>query len=348
MTSIIPPFEKLASPMRTALKIELENAIRIAKEHGSQEMHNMLAYQLGWIGEKAGPQAEGKQIRPLLVLLTAQAAGGAWESALPAAAAVELLHNFSLIHDDIEDNSDLRRGRPTVWKRWGLPQAVNAGDAMLTLANLAILRLTETTSPATALPATRILQETCLRLTQGQHLDMAFEERERVTVEEYWQMVQGKTAVLIASCCELGALCAQASDAVRDHYREFGYKLGLAFQAQDDLLGIWGKMEKIGKSNQGDLLSGKKTLPILYGLAQGGDFAARWDSGPLTADEIPAMAQTLEEEGARAYTQDATRPLTEQALSALRDAGHLGEAGAAGQAQLALRELAHKLIERKG
>lgn len=342
MTMKTPSFNKLANIMRPALEGELRDAIRIAQEHGTAKMHNMLAYQLGWVGENAGPGTQGKQIRPLLVLLTTQAAGGAWEAALPAAAAVELLHNFSLIHDDIEDNSYLRRGRPTVWKRWGLPQAINAGDAMLTLANKAILRLEETASSAIALQATGILHKTCLRLTQGQYLDMDFETRPRVTVEEYWQMVEGKTAVLIAACCELGALCAKASDDVRGSYREFGHKLGLAFQAQDDLLGIWGAKEKIGKSNTGDLLSGKKTLPILYGLVQGGDFASRWDAGPLKAEEIPALAQTLEEEGTRAYTQDAAHRLTAQALSALRDAGPQGEAG------LALRELAHKLIERKG
>ncbi len=345
--------------MRPHIQAELQDAISDAREHGTQEMHNMLAYQLGWVGDDAGDKAQGKQIRPLLVLLTTQAAagerqaalpsaGGTWRAGLPAAAAVELLHNFSLIHDDIEDNSALRRGRPTVWKKWGQAQAINTGDAMLTLANLAMLRLTETTSPAITLPAMRIIHQTCLRLTQGQHLDMDYETRGQVTVAEYWEMVEGKTASLIAACCELGALCAKVSAETQSLYREFGHKLGLAFQAQDDLLGIWGKTEKIGKSTTGDLLSGKKTLPIIYGLAQGGDFAARWKEGPLTTGEIPAMAQTLEAEGARAYTRDAADRLTEQALDALRDANPQGEGGDAGQAQFALHELANKLLRRKG
>lgn len=334
-------FDKLSRLMRPDLKVELQNAIQCAQEYGTQEMHNMLAYQLGWIGENAGLQAQGKQIRPLLTLLTAQASGIAWKTALPAAAAVELLHNFSLIHDDIEDNSKLRRGRSTIWKRWGIPKAINAGDAMLTLANLAIHRLTETISSTIALSAARILQETCLRLTQGQHLDMDYETRSKVTVADYWQMVEGKTAVLIAASCELGALCAQTSDEFCGHYQEFGYKLGLAFQAQDDLLGIWGKKEKIGKSNTGDLLSRKKTLPIIYGLAQEGEFAARWKAGPLTKEEVPAMAQALEMEGARAHTKKTADALTEQALAALRSTNPQGEAGKA------LHELANKLLGRK-
>ncbi len=328
--------------MRPALHEELRRDIQAAREHGTAGLHHMLAYQLGWEGESASPKAQGKQIRPLLVLLTAQAAGGDWQKALPGAAAAELVHNFSLIHDDIEDNSDLRRGRSTVWKKWGEAQGINTGDTMLTLANLAILRLEETLSPKITLQAAKLLHQTCLRLTQGQYLDIDFETREHVTVDEYWEMVNGKTAALIAACTELGALCAGVPASVQENYRQFGYNLGLAFQAQDDLLGIWGKMDKIGKSNTGDLLSGKKTLPIIYGLSQESAFAARWEEGPLTAEEVPAMARLLEDEGARTHTQNATDSLTAQALDALHRAKPQGEAGEA------LRELAHKLIERTG
>ena len=342
MASKTPSFDMLSSIMRPGLQEELRGAIQCAQEHGAHGMHDMLAYQLGWVGKNTSPQAQGKQIRPLLVLLTAQACGREWKAALPAAAAVELIHNFSLIHDDIEDNSSLRRGRPTVWKKWGQAQAINTGDAMLTLANLAMLRLMETTSPTITLPAMRIIHQTCLNLTQGQYLDMDFEIRSQVMVDEYWEMVEGKTASLIASCCELGALCAKTSEETRGFYQEFGHKLGLAFQAQDDLLGIWGETGKIGKSNTGDLLSGKKTLPIIYGLVQEKTFAARWGEGPLTAEEIPAMVQALEAEGAHAYTQNVTESLTTQAIEALHRANPQGKAGTA------LHELAHKLLRRKG
>ncbi|MEA2008594.1 MAG: polyprenyl synthetase family protein [Chloroflexota bacterium] len=342
MTSKTPSFNKLSLFMRPALQEELRRDLQIARKHGTAGLHYILAYQLGWEGENAGLKAQGKQIRPLLVLLAAQAAGGDWRKALPGAAAAELVHNFSLIHDDIEDDGDLRRGRPTVWKKWGQAQGINAGDTMLTVANLAILRLEETLSSKIALQGVNLLHLTCLRITQGQYLDIDYETREHVTVDEYWRMVNGKTAALIASCTELGALCAGVPASVQENYRKFGYNLGLAFQAQDDLLGIWGKMDNIGKSNTGDLLSGKKTLPIIYGLSQEGAFAARWEEGPLTAEEVPEMAQILEAEGARAHTQDATDRLTAQALDALHRAKPQGEAGKA------LRELAHKLIERTG
>jgi geranylgeranyl diphosphate synthase type I len=304
------------------------------------ELYSMLAYQLGWEGEGSGPEARGKRIRSALVLLTASAAGGEWECALPAAAAVELVHNFSLIHDDIQDNSSLRRGRPTVWVKWGVAQAINAGDAMFTLAHLAVLKLQNTVSSVVALQSARILQETCLALTQGQFLDLAYEARGDLTIEAYWPMVEGKTAALLAACTYLGALAAQAEPARSEAYRQFGRALGLAFQAQDDLLGIWGDESLMGKSKESDLISGKKSLPVLYGLQQGGPFAERWNRGAITPEEISGLSTQLENEGGRIYTQDKVNDLTDQALRALETAQPLGDAGEA------LFTLAKKLMRR--
>ena len=137
----------LTRTMLISLEEELQYSIESQPEGELEQYNSMLAYHLGWDGEGAGPEARGKRIRPLLVLLTCSAAGGEWRNALPAAAAVELVHNFSLIHDDIQDNSPLRRGRETVWKRWGIAQAINAGDAMLTIAHLTLLRMEKTSSP---------------------------------------------------------------------------------------------------------------------------------------------------------------------------------------------------------
>ncbi len=302
----------------------------------------MLAYHLGWEGDGAGPEARGKRIRPLLVLLTAAAAGGEWARALPAAAAVELVHNFSLIHDDIEDNSPTRHGRSTLWKDWGIAQAINAGDAMFTLAHLATLRLQDTAYSLIALKATNILQNVCLRLTQGQYMDLAYEARGDLSMEAYWPMVSGKTAALLSACTELGALVAETNDITCAAYREFGYSLGLAFQAQDDLLGIWGDAAITGKSAKSDLLSGKKSLPVLFGLSQNSQFAARWNKGPITPEEVPELAVQLEQEGAYNETQAQATKLTDQALGALEQANPQGEAGEA------LRELAMRLLKRQG
>ena len=299
-----------------------------------------MAYHLGLQSDSASAKSAGKRIRPLLVLLTAQAAGGEWQNALPAAVAVELIHNFSLIHDDIEDNSPLRRGRPTIWKKWGIPLAINTGDAMFTLAHLAILDLRKTTKAHITLEAVRILQETCLHLTQGQHLDISYEDEQVLSIDAYWPMIRGKTAALISASTEIGALLGNVDLETRDAYRCFGRDLGLAFQALDDILGIWGDTDKIGKSVASDLLAGKKSLPVLYGLEKDGEFTRRWLSGPVSPEEVNHLANLLEYEGAKDYTQKEAMRLTDAALSALQRAQPKGDAG------IALTRLAHQLLQR--
>jgi geranylgeranyl diphosphate synthase type I len=326
--------------MLISLEEELQYSIESQPEGELGQYYSMLAYHLGWEGEGAGPEARGKRIRPLLVLLTCSAAGGEWRNALPAAAAVELVHNFSLIHDDIQDNSPLRRGRETVWKRWGIAQAINAGDAMLTIAHLTLLRIKKTSSPELTLQAAFTLQQACLQLTMGQHLDLAFETREQLSIEAYWQMVGGKTAALLGACTELGAIAAACSDSRRKAFRDFGYHLGLAFQAQDDILGIWGDAALTGKSNESDLLAGKKSLPVIFGMQQNGPFSARWTSGPVQPNETAALARELDKEGARQFTQDSAAQMTSKALAALDQAKSEGEAGEA------LVELANRLLRR--
>ncbi|MEW5870249.1 MAG: polyprenyl synthetase family protein [Chloroflexota bacterium] len=333
--------QQLTQTLLPAIEEELQRVVATCRQPGLEDMYAILAYHMGWQGQGAGPEARGKRIRPMLVLLTAQAAGGSWQTALPAAAAVELIHNFSLVHDDIQDQSPLRRGRPTVWTQWGVAQAINAGDALYTLAFLALRPLPQAISTERTLRACSVLAETCLLLTQGQYLDLAYEARGDLHVEAYWPMVSGKTSALLAACGALGALSAQAEEAVIDAYRRFGSLVGIAFQVLDDLLGIWGDAALTGKSAESDLLSGKKSLPVLYGLARNGPFAERWKQGGVTATEVSALAAQLEAEGGRAFTQDWARRYTGQALQALEEAQPQGEAGAA------LRELADLLLKRQ-
>jgi geranylgeranyl diphosphate synthase type I len=270
------------------------------------------------------------------------AAGGDWQSALPAAAAVELLHNFSLIHDDIQDNSPYRRGRLAVWKLWGIPQAINAGDAMFTLAHMALNPLQESHPPGVVLKAHELLENACLALTQGQYLDISYEARSDLTLEAYWPMVGGKTAALLATCTELGALTAQVSPDTQESYRELGRYLGLAFQVQDDLLGIWGDAAVTGKSSESDLVAGKNSLPVLFGLSQNGPFAARWRAGPIQPDEVTDLADALVAEGALNYTRSTADRLTAKALQSLENADPQGDGGEA------LVSLANKLLKRDG
>jgi geranylgeranyl diphosphate synthase type I len=315
----------------------MQQVVAAAKNDGLDELHHMMAYHLGWEGEGAGARAQGKRIRPQMVLLASAAAGGDWRQALPAAASVELLHNFSLIHDDIQDNSPLRRGRPTVWSLWGIPQAINAGDSMFALAHVSMLKLGASLPEHIVLEAYGVLTAASLTLTQGQYLDLSYEQRGDLTLEAYWPMISGKTASLLAACAELGALAAGAGHETRAAYRSFGEKLGLAFQARDDLLGIWGEAQETGKSAESDLLSGKKSLPVLFALEKKGGFAARWNNG-----EVPELAAQLEAEGARDYARDMVAQLTRSALAALEQTGPLPEPGEA------LTELANMLLSRTG
>jgi geranylgeranyl diphosphate synthase type I len=324
-----------------AIENELQAAINRADGPRLAEFRHMLAYHMGWEGQDAGPDSRGKRIRPMLVLLTTTASGGDWQIALPAASAVELIHNFSLIHDDIEDQSPYRRGRLTVWKKWNIAQATNAGDAMFTLAHIEILRLANSLPPEIVIRAARLLHQTCLHLTQGQFLDLAYEKRYDLDEVDYWAMISGKTAALLAACTELGAMVSMASEAVCEAYHRFGYSLGLAFQAHDDLLGIWGDAELTGKSNESDLVIGKKSLPVIYGLSRKGSFYQRYLQGPITPEEVPSVARLLADDGAKEYTQVQTDRLTDQAIQSLETAQPHGEARAT------LIELAHQLLHRQ-
>jgi geranylgeranyl diphosphate synthase type I len=302
------------------------------------DYYAMLEYHLGW-----GPSlTRGKRLRPLLCLLCCTGAGGDWRQALPLAAAIELIHNFSLIHDDIQDNSPLRHGQPTVWSRWGQAQAINAGDAMFTLAFLAPHRLSALGVPAeTTLNTLSDLKRTCLALTQGQYLDMAFEQRSRVSVADYLTMIEKKTAVLIAAATRLGACLAGVPPERVRAFSDFGLSLGLAFQLQDDLLGIWGDPAVTGKSAASDLEKRKKSLPVVYGIEQSSDFADAYAQPHVAGNNVGLLAVRLADLGARDYVSDAVLELTGRARGALALAAPTGPAGAA------LAELTDQLLARQ-
>jgi geranylgeranyl diphosphate synthase type I len=332
--------EPLTSTLLAAIETELRRQVSRLDTPQTQTYHEMLTYHMGWTGEGAGPDATGKRIRPLLVLLTAAGGGGDWQAALPAAAAVELVHNFSLIHDDIQDNSEKRRGRSTVWVKWGMPQAINAGDGLFVLSGLAITDLASAYPPETVVAAAHILHTTSLELTRGQYLDISYEKRSDLGVEDYWPMIGGKTAALLAGCCAIGALLGGGDEAAIEAYRSFGHYLGLAFQVQDDILGIWGDEAVTGKSAASDLVEGKKSLPVLAGLGKKGKFAERWARGPIRQDEVEEIARLLASESAYTAAHEAAKQMTDMALNNLREADPQGEAGQA------LNELAGKLLGR--
>ena len=276
-------------------------------------LYGMMQYHLGWVDSELRPVVHnpGKRLRPLLCLLCCQAAGGEPAQALPAASALELVHSFSLVHDDIEDGSRMRRGRPAVWDLWGQAQAINVGDALFALARLSVLRLvSEGVSLDRTLSVARALDRACLALCEGQFLDMSFERHTDVDLAQYLRMIRLKTAALFAASAQIGAIVAVDETAKIARMHAFGEHLGLAFQIQDDVLGVWGEEGVTGKSSLTDLRDKKKTLPVIHALAQDehrGD-ARRLASlygkaGPLDEQECSEALAILERAGAKAYAQ---------------------------------------------
>jgi geranylgeranyl diphosphate synthase, type I len=333
--------KNLMESMLPAVEKQLQDFVSRLDKPYTHLFHEMLTYHMGWSGPGAGPETTGKRIRPILVLLSCSASGGNWEDALPAAACIELIHNFSLAHDDIQDLSDLRRGRLTVWKKWGKPQAINVGDILFILAQLALLDIKKVFSPEKVLHAEEIIQEACLALSCGQFLDISYQERSDLALDDYWHMVSGKTAALVSACTDIGALLGGADDLARTYYRDFGQYLGLAFQVQDDYLGIWGDAVLTGKSTVSDLVTGKKSFPILHGLSRNGPFAHRWHEGGIIVKDVPSLSALLSQEGSKLFTQETVSQMNDMAIKSLRLADPQGEAGEA------LFELSNILINRQ-
>jgi len=278
-------------------------------------LKDMLTYHMGWQDDNGG----GKRIRPMLCLLCAGALGADPSIAMPGALAVEFLHNFTLIHDDIEDNSSMRHGRPTLWQRWGFPQAINAGDALFSIAQMAILDLEKTSDAITATKGALKLNQVCLHLTGGQYLDIAFETDDVVGLDTYLEMIKGKTGALIALSGWLGGLAVQQGQDVLNALYDFGENLGLAFQIQDDLLGIWGDPQVTGKSAASDILTRKKTLPILFGLKNEAEFRSLWAEPELSPEQVTHMAALLQSCGAQGYANEQAGKFTDKAVQSLKD-----------------------------
>lgn len=311
----------------TALLSDIEAEMRdVLDERDGQArpLYEMLSYHLG-LDQPDGPR--GKRMRPLLGLLAYQSLTGDYRPALPGAAAVELGHNFSLVHDDIEDADRERRHRPTLWAIWGVPLAINAGDALFALSRLALYRLLEDGfSERRVLALMRVYDETCLALCEGQFLDISFERRTDVTVEAYLEMIGRKTAALVGASVQAGAILATDDPETIEAYRHFGYHLGLAFQMADDVKGTFWSAAESGKPEAGDVRKRKKTLPLVWALehASGPDRArlqeiygpdAAESDGPMSPVEVDEVLAILDRAGAREQTLAEARRFRDLALA---------------------------------
>ena len=330
--TLMPPLPAMFNRYRGGLEEELRASIPFppvvwSKFGQPSALYGMLQYHMGWADEQGTPMAvaasHGKALRPTLCLFACDALSNNWARALPTATALEYIHNFSLIHDDIQDEDIERRHQPTVWALWGQAQALIAGNAMRSLADITALRLTERDVPeAKALRASSLLTEAYLAMTNGQCLDLAFEDNLNISLDDYLTMVSCKTAALIRCGMEMGATLASDDESTIRSFAFCGVYLGLAFQMRDDMLGIWGDESAMGKSVGNDIRRRKKTFPIVYALKVARTSARQrlvdaYTKADPEEQDVQDVLTVLEELKVADYTEKLTQ---EKARLAMREA----------------------------
>ncbi len=314
--------------IEAALHSAVQRASTIAAQstssHDLQGFYGQIAYHFGWVDSTFSPahSKSGKLLRPTLLLLAYEAAG-AWGAtqagtythgkdylrrALPAAAAIEMTHNFTLIHDDIEDGDTQRHHRPTLWAVWGIPDALNTGDGLFALSRLTLWDvLHEGVEGEIAARLGAALDKACLVLAEGQYLDISFEKRQDISVAMYIDMIGRKTGMLMSCATEMGALLGTRDQETIERLRRFGYAMGIAFQVRDDLLGVWASTEELGKTPAGDIYRRKKSLPVLHALEHADESDRHYlrqlytQETPVSDEQVEAVLAIFERTGTKAY-----------------------------------------------
>ena len=300
---------------------------RAVPETAGADVHLLLRYHLGWVDRHGNPapsaSSQGKALRPTLCMFACEALNPNFARAMPAAAALELIHNFSLLHDDIQDQDLERRHQPTAWSLWGIPKALVAGDAMQSTGDLEMLRVArEGVSAEVSLRVSDILTGTYLEMIEGQCLDLEFEGRTDITTAEYLHMIACKTGALIRCGLETGAMLAGGRETTVRAFAQFGEGLGRAFQIRDDYLGIWGDEATLGKATGNDIRRRKKSYPVVFALERAGgaalhDLQRIYSQTELEEDDVQRVLTILDEVGARESAQELTETAANRALEAL-------------------------------
>ncbi|MFQ6028234.1 MAG: polyprenyl synthetase family protein [Dehalococcoidia bacterium] len=301
---------------------------RAVPQPSPDELGIVLRYHLGWVDQTgvpaATPASQGKALRPTLCMFACEALEGDLHQAAAAAAALELIHNFSLVHDDIQDQDLERRHQPTVWSLWGMPKALVSGDAMHSVGDLALLgSARQGVAAETTVKVSQILTESYLQMIEGQCLDLGFESSTTTTSDDYLHMIACKTGALIRSSLEIGAALATDDAETTRAFATFGSYLGRAFQIRDDYLGIWGDQETTGKSTDSDIRRRKKSFPVVYAFerSSGGsreDLLRIYSQEDLEDSDVERVLAILEEVGAPEYSEQLTRESAQQAIEALQ------------------------------
>jgi geranylgeranyl diphosphate synthase type I len=321
----------------------IEDAVSHLFATSDSALDDMLRYQLGW--SETGRPNLGKCLRPSLCLLTCESLNGDVDQALPTAVAIELIHNFSLIHDDIEDGDHIRHSRPALWDVYGRDAAIAAGIALWTKAYAVLSRPESSLPAARVLAIRRVLNEACAEMIEGQHLDLTYERRTDVTLAEYIEMISRKTAALLGASLSIGAIVAGASEEEAGRFNTFGRQLGLAFQIRDDVLGIWGEGSATGKPVGADIARKKKTLPIVQAFQQvvGADrdlMRSVYSNDAVADEDIDAVLAILQRWNCRYFSQGLAEDYRARAMATL------AQTNISPDARLGFDELTSFILER--
>lgn len=348
MSDISPQTAALIDERIPWLDAEMEAAL--ASASADLDLYRWSRYHLGWLDEVLCPMTEadrrkhgGKRLRGVLTVLAAETLGGAGQIAAPAGAAIELIHNFSLVHDDVEDNDEERRHRPTVWKLWSIPHAINVGSNMQAMVDVAVLQLARDYPAEKVVEVLRVITRAIVLMTEGQFLDMAAQDAAEMPVADYTRMIGGKTAALIEAALRAGGLLGAADGGRVEALAQFGRQFGLAFQCRDDYLGMWGDPARTGKPVGSDLIQGKRSLPVVEALAAAPprEVTGRRLRQALAARDVPDALEIMESLG----IPDRVRARVEEHTTLALDA--LTAAGASGPYGNAIRDIARYALGRE-
>ncbi len=323
---------------------EVGLALRTSLSGDDSPIRLMLSYAMGWVDVEGAPTlaTEGKALRPTLCLLACEATGGTTADAMPAAVAMELVHNFSLIHDEIQDRDDVRRHRPTLWKVWGERKALVAGNVMRIVADMALWGHRDR---GTALAVAGLITQATLEMIEGQYMDLHFEGRLDITMDDYLAMISRKTGALIRCSLVAGAAAGSGDHSAVEAFEESGRAFGMVFQVRDDYLGVWGVESATGKPVGADVRRKKNAFPFVYAMskAKGRDREALleiYGQAEVGDGDVAAAVEIMERLGARESAQELAAHHSERAVEALRGIE------LAPEARRDIEELAHFLLAR--